>query len=596
MSSSATVAELPATSGPFALPPVAFVLYCISVVGSSALDPDAKKLLQYHVMLLQKSGEFEGDFVFAACETFRFTRDEESLRAALRMWSNDRFSRGGAGGEAMTAGGSGVGLPTVVPLLPGVPEGKLVSPSASGAAGRTAPASPPRPSDSVQDILKEREAMMMARRNVARLQITTTTAAAAAVPTAGGSHSAVAVSDGSTSYSTPRAVLEHADAVGGGSRASLGGSLPPPLPAPHAASALSPSSQQKAFAASAASLSSAVGHHHLPQPAPALVPVTLVYYSPEMASVAEELMRGPAAPFIRLRTIDWKSFPDSFPNLFIHDLKDCRFHSVLFLASFHSPAVIFSNLSVINVLPAYARRLTVLIPWFSTGTYERVTQVGEVATAKTLARMLSATPTAGAGPTSFTILDIHALSEQFFFGDSVHLRLKSCVQLLIDRLLRLPDVAKIKIAFPDDGAYKRFGTKFTAFGDAVICSKRRDGDIRRVVVSEGDPRGMHCVIVDDLVQSGGTLIECAKALLAAGASDVSAFCTHAVFPNEAWKKFLPSPSPSPSDSTSASAVPGFRFFWVTNTVPTTAAVLSQVGAPFEVLSIAPLVADMLLGS
>jgi phosphoribosylpyrophosphate synthetase len=51
----------------------------------------------------------------------------------------------------------------------------------------------------------------------------------------------------------------------------------------------------------------------------------------------------------------------------------------------------------------------------------------------------------------------------------------------------------------------------------------------------------HCLIVDDLVQSGGTLIECAAVLRKAGATKVSAYVTHAVFPNDSYKKFLDQP-------------------------------------------------------
>ena len=46
----------------------------------------------------------------------------------------------------------------------------------------------------------------------------------------------------------------------------------------------------------------------------------------------------------------------------------------------------------------------------------------------------------------------------------------------------------------------------------VICTKVRDGDKRIVRLKEGEPRGRHVVIVDDLVQSGGTLRECQKLL------------------------------------------------------------------------------------
>ena len=46
----------------------------------------------------------------------------------------------------------------------------------------------------------------------------------------------------------------------------------------------------------------------------------------------------------------------------------------------------------------------------------------------------------------------------------------------------------------------------------VICTKVRDGDKRIVRLKEGSPRGRHVVIVDDLVQSGGTLVECQRLL------------------------------------------------------------------------------------
>lgn len=54
----------------------------------------------------------------------------------------------------------------------------------------------------------------------------------------------------------------------------------------------------------------------------------------------------------------------------------------------------------------------------------------------------------------------------------------------------------------------------------MICTKVRDGDKRIVRLKEGEPRGRHVVIVDDLVQSGGTLRECQKLL----SSQVSSYC------------------------------------------------------------------------
>jgi phosphoribosylpyrophosphate synthetase len=60
----------------------------------------------------------------------------------------------------------------------------------------------------------------------------------------------------------------------------------------------------------------------------------------------------------------------------------------------------------------------------------------------------------------------------------------------------------------------------------------RDGDVRRITVKEGDAANKHCILVDDIVQSGGTLLECGKMLVERRAASVSAFCAHGVFPND----------------------------------------------------------------
>lgn len=82
-------------------------------------------------------------------------------------------------------------------------------------------------------------------------------------------------------------------------------------------------------------------------------------------------------------------------------------------------------------------------------------------------------------------------------------------------------------AFPDDGAAKRFGSMFKGLGyEIVTCGKTRDGEKRVVTIQDGNTKGKHVVIVDDLVQTGGTLFECGVALKNAGALSVSAFVAH----------------------------------------------------------------------
>jgi phosphoribosylpyrophosphate synthetase len=79
---------------------------------------------------------------------------------------------------------------------------------------------------------------------------------------------------------------------------------------------------------------------------------------------------------------------------------------------------------------------------------------------------------------------------------------------------------------------------FGEFGSQVTCAKKRIEDKRIITIAQGDCTGQHVLIVDDLVQTGGTLLECAEALLKHGALSVSCFVAHAIFPNKSWMRFL----------------------------------------------------------
>lgn len=324
-----------------------------------------------------------------------------------------------------------------------------------------------------------------------------------------------------------------------------------------------------------------------PQPTPLLNPVapmhnrTILFHCPSMEKIAIESVRC-SNNALTLGRIKWQRFEDGWPHLFIHDSHDLQYNDVMMLVSFDSPAVIFEQLSTVYALArAGCRSLRVIVPYFPTGTMERVDVVGDVATASTLARMMSATPLVGGGPTQYVFLDIHALQEQFYFTDQVTVFLKSCVRLLLEALQALPaDGEPVCICFPDDGAFKRFHNKFPQF-NTVICHKLRlENDKRKVEIRDGAEfvEGAHCVIVDDLVKSGGTLMECAAALVKRGAAKVSCYCTHAVFPNQSYDKFLHKSEPAIR----------FEKFWISDSIPTVADVLRDQ-APFEVLSIAPLI-------
>jgi len=309
----------------------------------------------------------------------------------------------------------------------------------------------------------------------------------------------------------------------------------------------------------------------------------VLFYSKEHEPLAKKIAELEEFS-VELGTINWESFNDGFPDLFINDAYDIRDRHVAFLASFHNPEVIFEQLSIIFSLPKmFVASFTLVLPFFPTGTAERVAVEGEVATAVTLARMLSSTPPSRGGPTSAVIFDIHALQERFYFGDAILPCFESGIPMLLKRLQKLEDAQNVVIAYPDEGAYKRFHSFFDRAGyESVVCTKVRQKEKRIVKLKEGEPAGRHCVIVDDLVQSGGTLIECQALLQKLGATKVSAYVTHGVFPNKSWKRF----------TSEGAGGQGFSNFWITDSCPMTVKDVEGL-KPFEVLSLARRIAKAL---
>lgn len=296
----------------------------------------------------------------------------------------------------------------------------------------------------------------------------------------------------------------------------------------------------------------------------------LLFYSRQMSDVAQAMAE--ASDEIELGVVDWKRFPDAWPNIMIRGFDGISKRHVAFLASFDTPETVFEQWSVIHALAeAGPRSFRILLPYFPTGTMERIDTEGQVATASTLARLFSAIPPSGPGPVPLYMWDVHALPIRHYFGTNIAPRFKTGTKVLRERL---GQEGPTTIAFPDEGAWKRFRVLFSAPDGTpmypfVVCSKKRRGDERIVTVSEGEPAVDHVVIVDDLVHSGGTTIECMHALRAAGAKKVSAFATHGVMEKDAWKRFLEV---------------GFHRVWITDSCPGTAGLVKGQG-PFEVLSL-----------
>lgn len=230
---------------------------------------------------------------------------------------------------------------------------------------------------------------------------------------------------------------------------------------------------------------------------------------------------------LSLGKISMQNFADGWPNIFIDDVKEKIEHQeVTYIGDFSNPKDFFLNFAAIRwILDYYADKVRVILPYFPVGTMERIETKGEVATAKYFADIMSMLPSGRSQKTSIHIFDIHALVERFLFDSrEVNAEIHTAMSLL------KKEMEGKTIVFPDDGAKKRFWKDFDNF-DTIVCSKVRKGNERYIEIKEGNPTWKEVIIIDDLIQTGGTIKETAKKLRELWAVSVSAYATHGVFPN-----------------------------------------------------------------
>ncbi len=220
-------------------------------------------------------------------------------------------------------------------------------------------------------------------------------------------------------------------------------------------------------------------------------------------------------------------FPDGTPNLRFPNVKnDIEHRDVTYIGDFSQWEELFEHYNTIfNLVKNTADKVRIILPYFPMGTSERVERKGETETAHAFAHLISSLPSGRDEKNSVHIFDIHALVEQSLFNpDRINAELHTTTGLL---KLKKGEV----IVFPDDGAAKRFKEIFPEVA-RIICGKIRDGERRIVTLKEWDPKWKEVVIIDDLIQTGGTISETAHMLRAMGATSVRAFAPHGVFPDD----------------------------------------------------------------
>jgi ribose-phosphate pyrophosphokinase len=172
---------------------------------------------------------------------------------------------------------------------------------------------------------------------------------------------------------------------------------------------------------------------------------------------------------------------------------------------------------------ASARRITAVVPYFGYARQDRKSGSRTPISAKLVANLIT-----HAGADRVMTLDLHAGQIQGFFDIPTDNLYASPV--MVRDIKERFDLAKVMVVSPDVGGVVRArGLAKRINTPLAIIDKRRErpgeSEVMNVI---GDTAGYTCILIDDIVDSGGTLVNAADALLANGAKDVYAYITHGV--------------------------------------------------------------------
>ncbi len=218
---------------------------------------------------------------------------------------------------------------------------------------------------------------------------------------------------------------------------------------------------------------------------------------------------------------------------------------------------------------ASARRVTAVIPYFGYARQDRKSGSRTPISAKLVANLITE-----AGANRVLTMDLHAGQIQGFFD--IPLDNLYAAPLFVRDIQERYDGRDLMIVSPDVGGVLRARAIATRLNvDLAIIDKRRDrAGMSEVMNVIGDVEGRDCILVDDIVDSGGTLVNAAAALIQNGARSVGAYITHGVLSGGAVARISASP---------------IKMMTITDSIMATEAV--RVAHNIRQITIAPLIAE-----
>lgn len=185
---------------------------------------------------------------------------------------------------------------------------------------------------------------------------------------------------------------------------------------------------------------------------------------------------------------------------------------------------------------ASANTINVVLPYYGYARQDRKARSREPITAKLVANMLQ-----NSGVDRVVALDLHAAQIQGFFDIPVdHLM---GAPLLADYFIREGVADKAVVVSPDHGGVTRALAlaEFLKAPIAIIDKRRPKANVAQIMNIIGNVKGKKCIMIDDMIDTAGTISKGSQALIDAGAKEVYASCTHAVLSGPAIERLANSP-------------------------------------------------------
>ncbi|OHD71231.1 MAG: ribose-phosphate pyrophosphokinase [Spirochaetes bacterium RBG_16_49_21] len=250
---------------------------------------------------------------------------------------------------------------------------------------------------------------------------------------------------------------------------------------------------------------------------------------------------------IELSKIDLKRFKDG--EFWAKIKENVRGHDVFIIQSTCNPAndhIIELLLMIDAAFRASAGRITAVIPYFGYARQDRKVEPRVPISSKVIANIIQVT-----GADRVLTMDLHAEQIQGFFDIPLDNLYAAPVAIEYIRSLNIRDAVVVS---PDSGGAERarFYAKNIDAGLAIIDKRRPEPNVAEVQYVIGDVQNKNCILVDDMVDTGGSISKAVGALKTGGAKDVYCLFTHAVLSDNAIDKL-------------GSA--GFKEIIFTNTIP-----------------------------